>query len=465
MRRSAALHPLSPCVPLVPWDASPLHSIPVPHQPCSLLLSPQHSKQASPPRWVHQCSGQGGRGGTPQSPPGCQLRDEALAGQALCPAALRWMDALSPLVKEQGPLETSTHACQSGGCPGPRKSQQMPPAPLTPSPCCHQPLPAWHALAQPCTDWGPACGSPVAPSPPPPDAMGAPSRSASLPQIGHRSLLQGLSPLQVWEACPCRDIFLYRPGALGQWGYFGCQVRYGAKAMAMAGRRLWVHGSQHPLCTEKCPLNSCVQLASCRHAYGASGFSPGISGEPTAACCAQHPPQASGTYPTGQAWLCVPKVPCNSDRGKPGGAPRTLQTRDAPRLTRRIDSGESAQLAPQQPWPLQREGCASTGMRVLLACKGTGGCEQRTEHWAQGKAGCWEQAVCSSAGKSKITLCRHEGSSGGGVWRVATMAGGSSSSIHIHRAPRESCISCWCHVVCGSHSASKGGSPTWGDFP
>lgn len=69
----------------------------------------------------------------------------------------------------------------------PRQPLQLPPAPLTPSPRRSQPLPAWRALAQlgcpmACTDQRCTCGNPVAPSSPPPDAMGALSLSAPLTQ-------------------------------------------------------------------------------------------------------------------------------------------------------------------------------------------------------------------------------------------------------------------------------------------
>lgn len=92
----------------------------------------------------------------------------------------------------------------------------------------------------------------------------------------------------------------------------------GARAMATARRRPWVHGLQHPLCTEKHPLNSCVQLASGWRAYGTSGFSSGISGDPTAACWVYHPdpalgslshqascPQSVPQQQEGEAWGCT----------------------------------------------------------------------------------------------------------------------------------------------------------------
>lgn len=149
----------------------------------------------------------------------------------------------------------------------------------TPSPGCSQPLPPpWRAQ----TSGAPAAAQSL-PHLHPPDAMGAPSRSS--PPTPARDPLQGLFPLQDQETHQCCDTFLYRPGAPGHWGYFRCQVRDGAGAVALARRRPGVCRSQHPLCTEKCPLNSCVQLASSRHAYRASGFSPGISGDSTAACC------------------------------------------------------------------------------------------------------------------------------------------------------------------------------------
>ena len=131
--------------------------------------------------------------------------------------------------------------------------------------------------------------------------------------------------------------------------------------------------------------------------------------------------------------------------------------------TRRAGGGESAQLASQLPRPLQQEGHPSTRTRVVLAHGGTGGCEETEgEHWTPGMAGCWEQAVCSGAGKPKIIPWRHEGSPGGGVWRVVLVAGSSSSASHIHGAPKESCGCCWWHVVCRNQAAGKGGSPVQG---
>lgn len=48
-----------PCIPhplLYPWllrDALHLLAIPVPHQPCSILLSAHHIKLTALPRWEH----------------------------------------------------------------------------------------------------------------------------------------------------------------------------------------------------------------------------------------------------------------------------------------------------------------------------------------------------------------------------------------------------------------------------
>lgn len=100
------------------------------------------------------------------------------------------------------------------------------------------------------------------------------------------------------------------------------------------------------------------------------------------------------------------------------------------------------------------------GMRVLLAealeaanrALGVG------DGWMLG-TGCLQQCWCP--GKHEITPWRHQGSLGGGVWRVVPMTGGSSTASHIHGAPRENCGSCqWC-MVCGSQAAISRGSPAW----
>ena len=91
--------------------------------------------------------------------------------------------------------------------------------------------------------------------------------------------------------------------------------------------------------------------------------------------------------PPGRLGLTSPERPAAATGGGQGVHPRTQQTRGAPRLTRRADSGENARLAPQLPRPLQREGHPPVGMRVLLTRGGTGGCEQSTGHRGRLDAG------------------------------------------------------------------------------
>lgn len=147
----------------------------------------------------------------------------------------------------------------------------------------------------------------------PHNVMGAPSRSASLPQPEHRSLSPGTLPRckigKHTDTFFCHETFLYHPGMLGQWGYFGHQVRDGARAMAVVRRWLWVCGSQHPLCTEMCPLNSCVQVASCRCAYGASGFSQGFLGTPQLPVVCNILPPSQVPAPPARLGLMSPECP------------------------------------------------------------------------------------------------------------------------------------------------------------
>lgn len=126
-----------------------------------------------------------------------------------------------------------------------------------------------------------------------PDALWASSQSAPFPQPGHSSPLQGLPHCKTRRrtsattsssttlACQANGDILDARSEMWperQWGYFGCQVRDVARAMAR--RRPWMRGLQLPICTEIHSLNSCVQLASIWCAYRASGFSAGISGDP-----------------------------------------------------------------------------------------------------------------------------------------------------------------------------------------
>lgn len=83
-----------------------------------------------------------------------------------------------------------------------------------------------------------------------------------------------------------------------------------------------------------------------------------------------------------------------------------------------------------------------------------------TEHWAQGTAGCWEQAACSNAGKPKMVLQGHQEFPGGGVWRAVTIAGGSSSAHHTHGTTRKSC-----RAVSGGTWSGKVAHLPWGGFP
>lgn len=197
-------------------------------------------------------------------------------------------------------------------------------------------------------------------------------------------------------------------------------------------------GLQHPLCIEKHPLNSCVQLASGWRAYGTSGFSSGISGDPTTACCVYHPdpslgslshqascPQSVPQQREGEAWGCT-QDPANL--GCPTSHQESTQWREclAGLTTTPAAAGGGTPIHWDEGAP-----CLQRHWRL------------RTEHYAPGTAGCWEQAVCSGAGKLKITLQRYQGSPRRGVWRVVPMAGGSSSASHIHVAPRESCGCCW----------------------
>lgn len=212
-------------------------------------------------------------------------------------AALRLIDALSPQMKEQGAQKPCPkHArgwdaqvpCSPSSCSCPSN-----PFPAVPSafPClvCHssakRPLdvhrPGVH-LQQP----GHSLTSI-------PEALWASSQSAPFPQPGHSSSLQGLPHCKTRRrtsattssstalACQANGDILDARSEMWperQWGYFGCQVRDVARAMAR--RWPWARGLQLPICAEIHSLNSCVQPASVWCAYRASDFSVRISGDP-----------------------------------------------------------------------------------------------------------------------------------------------------------------------------------------
>lgn len=177
MHRSAPLHPSSPRVPLVLQDALPptQHSGPT---PAPFAPAPSPTRRAGIPTspWALVLGARRRRHGDPQS---VSCRGEALTGQGRCPTALRWVGGWMRSTcrrRSRDPWKPHpTHA--RWGYLGPQQPQQLAPAPPTPSPQCHQPLPAWRALAEPgCsgtyTGWGCTCSNPVIPSPPPPQCDG-----------------------------------------------------------------------------------------------------------------------------------------------------------------------------------------------------------------------------------------------------------------------------------------------------
>lgn len=128
-----------------------------------------------------------------------------------------------------------------------------------------------------------------------------------------------------------------------------------------------------------------------------------------------------------------------------------MRTRGASCHTSTADSTESAWLAPQGPQPLQYP---STGMRVLLAHRGTGALGT---DWIL-RIDCLKW--CREPQNNPMETPRV---SGGGVWRAVPMAGGSSSARHIHGAPRQGKLRLLL-VVCGNQAAAKGVHLPWGTF-